>query len=127
MKAVRPSGFAMSRTARIPDAWTRARNRFVEDLSENEKHLFFQATPETVLYEASALNKRHESSSKSRHFAERIQGFVASVEQYGKALDVFVNTYPLVMSPLWGSFRIVLIVSALDGLICLQGSPGFDS
>ena len=33
---------------------------------------------------------------------DKIQPLVAAIDQYGKALDVFANAYPLVMSPLWG-------------------------
>jgi hypothetical protein len=36
---------------------------------------------------------------------------VDAIDDYGKALDVYSNTYGLVMSPLWGSLRIVLHVS----------------
>ncbi|KAG8534395.1 uncharacterized protein KY384_001240 [Bacidia gigantensis] len=95
-----------------PDAWTRAVNRFTEDLDDDEKHLFFQASPETILYEASAAEKTQKS--KTRHFLEKIQPCIESIEDYGRALDVFANTYPLVMSPLWGSIRIVLHVKIVE-------------
>ena len=98
---------------RIPDAWTRAKDRFIGDLSEDEKKLYHQATPEAILYEVSAIDKRHQDGSRSRKVLEKMQGFVNGVEQYGKALDVYANTYPLVMSPLWGSFRVILIVRGL--------------
>ena len=84
-------------TAFIPDAWTRARDRFVEDLTEEERHLYAKATPETVLYEASALEKTKARASKTRGVLEKVQPFVESVEGYGRAIDVFANTYPLVM------------------------------
>ena len=87
----------MAHLARVPDAWKRARDRFIEDLSEEEKYAYFNATPETILYAASATEKRHRDQSKSRRFIENLQPFVDSVEHYGKALDVFANTYPLVM------------------------------
>lgn len=93
-----------------PDAWTRACNRFTEDLSEDEKRLYFQATPETILYEASAVDKISDNTSRTRKFFKELQPFVQSIEQYGQALDVFANAYPLVMSPLWGGIRIVLHV-----------------
>ena len=54
-----------------------------------------------------------QKNSHSRRWIEKLQSFVNAVEQYGKALDVIANTYPLALSPLWGGFRIVLIVSAL--------------
>ena len=101
----------MTQDAFRPDAWTRACNRFTEDLNEDEKRLYFQATPEKILYEASAVDKISDESSHTRKFFKKLQPFVESIEQYGAALDVFINTYPLVMGPLWGGIRIVLHVS----------------
>ncbi|KAL9035547.1 MAG: hypothetical protein Q9180_004806, partial [Flavoplaca navasiana] len=40
--------------------------------------------------------------------AVKLQPMIAAIEQYGKALDVYANAYPLVLSPLWGSIRVVL-------------------
>ena len=104
----------MTQDAFRPDAWTRACNRFTEDLSEDEKRLYFQATPETIFYEASAVDKISNDSSHTRKYFQKLQPLVDSVEQYGAALDVFANTYPLVMSPLWGGIRIVLHVRSCN-------------
>ena len=67
------------------------------DLDEEEKRLYFTATPETLLYEISAKEKIHGEQSKSRHLISSIQPFIDSIEHFGKALDIFANTYPLVM------------------------------
>ena len=93
-----------------PNAWRRALERFTDDLDEDEKRIYFQASPETILYDASAKEKMHGQGSKSRRVLEKIQPCIESIEDYGRALDVFANTYPLVMSPLWGSIRIILHV-----------------
>lgn len=92
------------------DAWTRARNRFVEDLTDEEQRVFFQASPETILYDASAAEKIHQTKSTTRGVLTKIQPFVEAVVQYGQALDAYSNIYPLVMGPLWGSVRVVLHV-----------------
>ncbi|KAL8818330.1 MAG: hypothetical protein Q9223_003017 [Gallowayella weberi] len=90
------------------DAWTRARDRFVEDLSAEERVLYKDASPETILYAASAAEKNHRSSSTSVMMANKLKPLIAAIEQYDKALDVYANAYPLVLSPLWGSIRVVL-------------------
>ncbi|KAL9014762.1 MAG: hypothetical protein Q9180_008923, partial [Flavoplaca navasiana] len=90
------------------DAWMRARDRYVEDLSREEKALYETASPESIFYDASAAEKLHASSSASLKIAEKLQPMIAAIEQYGKALDVYANAYPLVLSPLWGSIRVVL-------------------
>ncbi|KAL8868513.1 MAG: hypothetical protein Q9174_004942 [Haloplaca sp. 1 TL-2023] len=94
------------------DAWARARDRYVEDLSKEEKASYAAATPETILYGASAAEYIHASSSSSVKIADKLRPLVAAIEQYGKALDVYTNTYSLVLSPLWGSIRVVLLLAS---------------
>ena len=92
------------------DAWTRAKDRYIEDLTHEEKQLYNHATPEQIFYDASVAEKKHEASSTSRGLIHRLQPFVTAIEQYGQALDVYSNAYPLALSPLWGSIRVVLLV-----------------
>ena len=101
----------MGPTVPCKDAWTRARDRYVEDLSEEEKFLYEQATPELLFYDASAAEKVHTSDSTSLNVTKKLQPLVAAIEQYGQAVDVFSNAYPLVMSPLWGSIRVPLYLA----------------
>ena len=92
------------------DAWTRARNRYTEDLSHEEKQLYLQASPEMIFYDASAAEKSHGASSTSRGLMNKLQPFISAIEQYSQALDVYSNAYPLALSPLWGSIRVLLLV-----------------
>ena len=82
----------------------------MEDLTQEEKQSYLQATPEKIFYDASAAEKRHEASSTSRRSMHKLQPFIAAIEQYGQAIDVYSNAYPLVLSPLWGSIRVLLMV-----------------
>lgn len=93
------------------DAWTRAKDRYVEDLTDEEKHLYYQATPETLFYDASAAQKKYTAGSTTFAIIEKLQPLRQAIDQYGQALDVYSNAYPLVLSPLWGSIRVVLHVS----------------
>ena len=90
------------------DAWTRARRRYIEDLSQNELELFNNATLENVFYTASARQKVHHAHSTTRHLGTKLQPFVAAIEQYGKAFDVYANASSLILGPLWGSVRVLL-------------------
>ncbi|KAL8860971.1 MAG: hypothetical protein Q9178_002726 [Gyalolechia marmorata] len=47
----------MGSTIPQKDAWTRARDRYVEDLSTEEQALYESASPESILYDASAAEK----------------------------------------------------------------------
>lgn len=101
----------MGSTVPRKDAWARARDRYVEDLSKDEQALYESATPESIFYDASAAEKTHASISTSLKAAHKLQPLIAAIDQYGQALDVYSNAYPLVMSPLWGSIRVLLILA----------------
>ncbi|KAI9857597.1 MAG: hypothetical protein M1813_008189 [Trichoglossum hirsutum] len=94
-----------------PDPWQLAKERYAEDLSKEEKAIFNGASAaslETYFYDASATEKINQANSKSRALLVKIQPFIASIEEYGKALDVYANITPLILGPLWGSIRVVL-------------------
>ena len=97
-------------TLQIPsiDAWTLARDRYLEDLTEDEKRIYSTATLENLYYDASAAEKTHRETSDSRAFVSKIQPFCAAIEQYGEAIDAYANASSLILCPLWGSVRVVL-------------------
>ena len=85
------------------DAWTLARNRYVEDFTEAERQIYYQATLENIFYDASAAEKTLQAKSLSRSCMTNLRPLLNAIEQYVQALDVYANAYPLVMCPLWGS------------------------
>lgn len=87
-------------------------------ISEYTQRVFSQASPEAILYDASAAEKAHQTTSTTRGVVKKLQPFVQAVEQYGPALDVYSNIYPLALAPLWGSVRVVLHVK-IPGTPCL--------
>lgn len=98
------------------DAWIRARDRYVEDLNEEEQHRYFKASPESLLDDASASEKFHGTNSTARSVIEKLQPLVGAIEQYGEAVDVFSSTYSLALGPIWGSIKVLLHVSPLRAL-----------
>lgn len=90
------------------DAWTRARERYVEDLTEDEKQIYSTATLENLYYDTSAAEKIHRETSSSRAIISKLQPFCAAIDQYGEAIDVYANASALILCPLWGSVRVVL-------------------
>lgn len=96
--------------SKIPsiDAWTRACDRYKEDLTEDENQIYSTATLENLYYDASAAEKTHRAVSISRAFISKLQPFCAAIEQYGEALDTYANASALILCPLWGSVRVVL-------------------
>ena len=92
----------------LEDAWTQARDYFIKDLSREEKVLFRNASPDSILYDTSIIVKTHSSNSNSLKVVNKLRPLVAAVQQYGTAFDVLSNTCPPIMSPLWGSIRVLL-------------------
>lgn len=94
------------------DAWSIARDRYTEDLTEEEKQAFDTATLETIYYDANVTEKTHRAGSSSRAlFEAKIKPFLSAIEQYGEALDIYSNSYSLILCPLWGSIRVVLQIA----------------
>lgn len=91
-------------------AWIRARDQFVRDLNEEEQRKYFNASPESLLDDASAAEKSHGTNSTSRKVMDRLQPFVAAIEQYGEAINIYSSTYSLALGPIWGSIKVLLHV-----------------
>jgi len=95
-----------------------AKNRYLSDLTDGEKRAFESATVENLFYSASAAQKLHQDSSKSRAAARKLRPVVNAIQNYGKAIDIFSAVSPLVLSPLWGSIRVLLIVHDEQRISC---------
>ena len=93
------------------DPWKLARKRFCEDLSAEEKSVFKSASLENVLDDANTAQHEHQRRSKTRAGARRLYPFVEKLNAYGKAMDVYVNASPTILSLLWGSVRVLLKVN----------------
>ena len=96
------------------DAWIRAQDRYIQDLNEEEQRMFFRASPESFLDDAITAEKSHGMNSATRGVMEKLQPFVAAIEQYGDAVDVYSSTYSLALGPIWGSIKVLLHVCTQD-------------
>lgn len=102
------SGERMASPTSSNDPWLCALDRFLADLSEEEREEYSNATLENLFYRASVAQKQ---GGNAQSLASRLQSFTAAVEQYGAALDVYANASGLILSPLWGTLRVLLQVS----------------
>lgn len=71
---------------------------------------------ENLLADVQNAEKQHKSKSTSRKISVALKPFIAGIEQYASAFDVIANCSTEILSPLWGSFRIVLVVSIIEFL-----------
>ncbi|KAL2075283.1 hypothetical protein VTL71DRAFT_226 [Oculimacula yallundae] len=82
---------------------------FFTTLSPKEKELFVATTVvENLLADVQNAESQHKAKSASRKASVALKPFIAGIEQYCAAFDVIANASSTILSPLWGSFRIVL-------------------
>jgi len=41
----------------------------------------------------------------------KLQPLISAIQDYGEALDVFTNIFPLAIAPIWGSIRVLLVLT----------------
>jgi hypothetical protein len=87
---------------------------FVASLSTEENALY-QATKAagSLLQEIELANSEHKDVSVLRKASVALLPFIAGIEQYGQAMDVFANSNDL-LCPIWGSIRIVIHVRKIS-------------
>jgi hypothetical protein len=73
------------------DPWDVAKSRFLENLDEDERRLFNEATAENLFYKTSNLQKRDQDESKTRAAFQSMQPLMSAIEDYGKAMDAYSN------------------------------------
>ena len=105
----------VARILQLEEPWVLAKNRFLADLSEEEKAVFNKATLENLYYSTSNLDRKDRDESKSRVAIQKLQPLVSAIESYGKAFDTISNVAPLYLAPLWGSIRVLLVVARSYG------------
>ncbi|KAH7372281.1 hypothetical protein BKA66DRAFT_551263 [Pyrenochaeta sp. MPI-SDFR-AT-0127] len=95
--------------------WETARARFLDGLSPNDAARFNSATLENVFYDTSVAQKKHAHDHKSWLRQERLSSLADAISEYGQAMDVYSNTYGLIICPIWGSIRVLLHIASEAG------------
>ncbi|RFU34097.1 hypothetical protein B7463_g2206, partial [Scytalidium lignicola] len=99
-------------SASLTDPWVIARDQYISDLTVEERKLFEHATLENILLTSTEDQIQHEQQSQSRAVMRRLKPFLSVIEEFGAAFDVFLNTYSLVLAPLWGSLRVIFLLAS---------------
>ncbi|CZR70190.1 uncharacterized protein PAC_20091 [Phialocephala subalpina] len=93
------------------DPWIIARDQYVADLNQEERKVFEDATLENILVSSTEEQEKHQQQSRSRAVMRRLKPFFNTLQEFGAAFDVISNTYSLALAPLWGSLRVILMLS----------------
>lgn len=90
--------------------WQRAKQRFLDGLSPDQKLLFGKEdfTVESLYY---ATDVSHQAHLGLAAFSTKLKPLTTGLEEFGKAMDVYANAASLVLSPLWGSVRVLLVLA----------------
>lgn len=92
------------------DPWAAAKDRFLADLSEQERQLFNNVSLENLYYTTSNAQRSHEEESATRRLSKQLEPLTDALEDYGKAMDVISNSFSLYVCPVWGCIRVVLSI-----------------
>ena len=92
------------------DPWQAAHALYMKDLSAEEQALFETATLDNLLDSTNTAQRQHQDESRSRYIFSKLEPLINAIDQYGRVLDIYANTYSLAMAPLWGSVRVLLHV-----------------
>lgn len=91
------------------EPWQKAVEVFKRELTDQEKAVFTHARPEDILKDVNAQEQAQQKASRTRLLLTKIQPWLNTVNEYGKALDVLANSSS-VLPPLWGCLRVLLTV-----------------
>ncbi|KAL9094230.1 MAG: hypothetical protein Q9165_003370 [Trypethelium subeluteriae] len=97
------------------EPWLTAKAHFLSGLSNEEKVVFRDATPENLFDEARVAHKNHLAISKFTRLTQKLQPLVEAFADLSDILDVYANASALILCPLWGSVRVLLHVSQAFG------------
>lgn len=104
---------ASSTTTIATEPWEVAKSRFISGLTAENQAAFTSATLENLFHRSSAIFQGYQIDSTLWRAQIKLKPLLDAFEEYGKALDVYANMSSLIMGPLWGSLRVVLLVSIL--------------
>jgi hypothetical protein len=96
------------------EPWEVAKARFLDGLTTEDQAIFQSASLENLFYQSSGTFEEYKVDSTLWKAQIKLQPLLDAFEEYGKALDVYANTSSLIMGPLWGSLRVVLLVSNIS-------------
>ncbi|RFU35207.1 hypothetical protein B7463_g1158, partial [Scytalidium lignicola] len=110
-------------------AWDLARAQYLDRLSKHDRQQLEIATVDDVKQEILNLEKWYASKYRGKPIMKCLQILVVSLDSYGKAIDVFVNTSPLFLAPIWGTIRLLLqavqnFSQYVDRLLDMLGEVG---
>jgi|SRR5579871_423470 len=94
--------------ATLPSAFEVALSRFQNQLTEKERESFKVTELKDVKREIMDIQKKQESLKKVMDLT-RIQGFLEAMDQFGKVIEVFLNTSNFVAF-VWGPVKFILQV-----------------
>ena len=79
-------------------------------LSTEDQKLFQFTTADDARVAIKDAQSLYDKDHKHGAVWQAVNSFLNGVENYGKAIDVFVSTAPLFLAPVWGTVRVFIKV-----------------
>ncbi|KAL3470718.1 hypothetical protein BJX99DRAFT_267263 [Aspergillus californicus] len=91
-------------------AFQRALDKFTQSLSDRQKHDFSVTKYEDVQITIEIIQSEYGEKKELQNMA-RIQGFLEAMSEYGKVVEVFLNSTPF-LAYVWGPIKFILQVAS---------------
>ena len=100
------------------EPWGVAAEGFLEDLEEEERERFYKATLSNLFPSIDAAHhSTHNNEIRWQAASRRLNTFLSGIEDFAKAIGLFEHAISTIISPIWGSVRVVLHVSLLSSMV----------
>ena len=114
----------MSPTPPTQNGFERALKSFQARLTSSERAQFNVATLDDLKITILTIQAEQRARKEMMHIG-RIQSFLEAMEQFGKVIEVFVNTTDM-LAFVWGPIKLLLLVCLFKSAISL-GVNAWDS
>lgn len=91
-------------------AWDLAKTQCLDGLSNEDKKLFEFSTADDARVAIKDAQTLYDKEHKHGRVWACVNALVTGLDAYSSAINVFVNTAPLFLAPIWGTVRVFMKV-----------------
>ena len=108
-------------------AWGLAKTQCLDGLPDEDRKRFQFSTADDARVAIRDAQTLYDNSHKHGKVWGCVTALVHGLESYGRAIDAFVNTTPLVLAPLRGTIRVFMKAcqASTTKQLCYRRSNGF--
>ncbi|KAK8103185.1 hypothetical protein PG984_016331 [Apiospora sp. TS-2023a] len=94
----------------VQKAWLAAKDQFSDCLDDSASHILTRTTIHDALAAVDVLEREYAVTHKSDATKKALGSALYTISRLAPALDVFCQTEPMILCPIWGSVRLMCMV-----------------